>query len=287
GRAQEYRHQSASVGKAFTWAVLGLAADKLRLNVDEPVYRTWTGIGEFSHTHKHLDNEQHRNITWRHLAEHTAGFAVESGYHWRTQDIADAAWIREKWTGNPTYDMYSFREPGARYYSSAGYVRLGQALTALWGMDIKRVLDQELLGKIGIKAQNWHWMTLQEVYQEYAIYPAAPGYGHYVDPPYHIRGNVVRGGPGWVCMAAEDMARFGLLIATGGLWKGEQLLASEWLISKSGGNESTLVGDRRHFIAGARIATTSLPDFLWVPDFEEYCFPDYLIDPAVMPGNGS
>jgi CubicO group peptidase (beta-lactamase class C family) len=287
GRTKDYKHQTASVGKAFTWALLGLAVEKLRLNADEPVYCTWTGVGEFSHAHKYLDNEQHRDITWRHLAEHTAGFAVESGYNWRTGEIPDLPWIQQKWTGNPTYDMYALRAPGEQYYSSAGYVRLGQALTALWGMDIKKVLDQELLSKIGIKAENWHWMALEKVYAAYDIYPATPGYGHYVDPPFHIRGSIVRGGPGWVCMSAEDLARFGLLIATGGVWKGEQLLSSEWLISKSGGNESTVIGDRRYFISGSRVATTGLPDFLWVPDFQEYQFPDHLIDPLVVPARSS
>ncbi len=126
-------------------------------------------------------------------------------------------------------------------------------------------------------------MTLEEIYRNYDFYPDKPGYGHYVDPPFSINGNLVRGGPGWVCMAAEDLARFGLLIATGGIWKGEQLLSPQWLISKSGGNESTVVGDRTNFVAGARIATTSLPDFVWVPDFQEYRFPDHLIDPGVIP----
>lgn len=284
GRTKDYKAQTASVGKAFTRAVLGLAVDKLRLNPDEPVWRTWTGSGELSHVHKHLDNELHRDITWRDLIDHTAGFAVENGNHWRQGLIPDVPWIWAKWTGNPVHDMYALRLPGERFYSSAGYVRLGQALTALWGMDLKRVLDLELLSKIGIQAENWHWMALEEVYQAYDLYPESPGYSHYVDPPFHIRGSVVRGAPGWVCMSAEDMARFGLLVATGGAWKGEQLLSAEWLISKSGGNDSTIVGDTVTYVAASRIATSDLPDFVWVPDFQEYRFPESLIDPDVVPG---
>jgi len=285
GRAKDYKYQSASVGKAFTHALVGLAVEKLKLNIDEPVCRTWTGAGEFSHAHKHFDNELHRDLTWRHLLEHRAGFAIESGHSWRSGEFPDLPWIREKWSGNPIYDMYSFRQnSNERFYSSGGYVRLGQALTALWGMDIKTVLDREILGKIGIAPDNWYWMSLQEAYQGTDIYPAAPGYGHYADPPYFINGSIVRGGPGWVCMSAEDLARYGLLVATQGIWKGEQLLGGQWLISKSGGNDSTMIGDRITFVAGARIATQSLPDFLWVNDFEEYRFPEHLIDPHVVPG---
>lgn len=284
GRSRDYAYQTASVGKAFTRAALGLAVEKLGLNPDEPVCQTWTGAGELSHPHKHLDNEAHCDITWRHLVEHEAGFAVESGYHWRRGLLPDEPWIRKGWTGNPLYDMWSLRRPGRRFYSSAGYVRLGQALTALWGLDLKDILDREILAKIGVPPERWRWLSLAEVYADYDLYPGAPGYAHYADPPHEIRGIVVRGGPGWVCMAAEDLARFGLLVATGGIWKGERILGPEWLVSKSGGNWSTVVGDRVSFVAGARVGTESLPPFLWVPDFEEYHFPEELLDPSVTPG---
>lgn len=283
GRTKDFKAQTASVGKAFAVALLGLAVEKLKLNPDEPVCRTWTGAGEFSHSHKNFDNPAHKQISWRHLAEHTAGFAIESGYHWRSGEIPAEGWIHEKWTGNPMHDMVSLRAPGQRFYSSAGYVRLGQALTALWGCDLKSVLDRELLGKIGIRPENWHWMTLQEVYENYDLYPAAPGYSHYADAPYKIHGHVVRGAPGWVCMTAQDLARFGLLVASSGQWAGEILLDSRWLISKSGGNDSTVLGDRKSFVAGARIATSGLPDFLWINDFQEYSFPTGLLDPSVTP----
>lgn len=280
GRSADYLYQTASVGKAFGRAALGLAVEKLGLNPDEPVWRTWTGAGQLSHSHKHLDNEAHRDITWRHLVDHEAGFAPESGYHWRTGQIPDEPWIRAQWTGNPLYDMHAMRPPGQRFYSSANYVRLGQALTALWGMDLKDLLDRELFGKMGIGPERWHWRSLGEVYADYELYPDAPGYAHYADPPHVIGGVVVRGAPGWVCMTAEDLARFGLLVATGGVWKGERLLGPEWLISKSGGNWSTVVGDRASLVAGARVATEGLPDFLWVADFVEYRFPEELLLPA-------
>ncbi len=283
GRAADWCYQTASVGKAFARAALGLAVEKLGLDPDEPVCRTWTGAGELSHPHKHLDNERHRLITWRHLVDHAAGFGIENAHHWRQGVLPDEDWIRAQWTGDPLFDMYALRPPGTRYYSSAGYVRLGQALTALWDMDLKEVLDRELFGKMGLPAQRWRWLSLAEAHAAKDMYPATPGYAEYVDPPYEINGHVVRGAPGWVCMSALDLARFGLLVATGGVWRGERLLGAEWLISKSGGNHSTVVGDRISFVAGARVATEDLPSFLWVPDFVEYRFPQELIEPAGRP----
>ena len=272
-----FRYQSASVGKAFTLAVLGLAVERLGLNVAEPVWRTWTGTGQLSHPHKYMDSEGHRAITWRHLAEHEAGYALENACHWRKGLIPEESWIRDAWSGDPLFDMYALRPPGTRFYSSGNYVRLGQALTALWAMDLKELLDRELFCKIGIPADTWEWMSLRDVHEARDLYPEAPGYGEYADPPFTIGGVVVRGGPGWVCMSAAALARFGLLVATGGIWKGERLLGPEWLMSKSGGNWSAVVGDPATCVAGARVATEGLPPFLWAPDFEAYRFPSDLI----------
>ena len=58
------------------------------------------------------------------------------------------------------------------------------------------------------------------------FYPDMPGYGKYLDAPYMIEKISVRGGPGWAVMSAKDFARVGLLIATGGEWKGERLIST-------------------------------------------------------------
>lgn len=285
GRAHDYRYQTASVGKAFTLAALGLAVEKLGLDPDAPVWHTWTGAGEFSREEKRFDSERHRHLTWRHLAEHTAGFAIENAAHWRAGVLPEEDWIRAAWTGDPDRDMVALRPPGRRFYSSANYVRLGQALTAVWGEDLKSVLDRELFAPMDLPVDRWDWFTLQQAREARDLYPASVGYAEYADPPFHVAGAVVRGGPGWVVMAAADLARFGLLVASAGWWRGQRLLGPEWLVSKSGGNWSTVVGDRHSFVAGARVATEGLPGFLWVPDFVAYRFPPELLDPGVKPGS--
>lgn len=289
GRTRDYLWQTASVGKAFTRAALGLAVYRLGLNPDKPVWHTWTGLGAFSHARKSLDNATHAAITWRHLADHTAGFGIENGFEWRWADPANLEpWQAANWTGDPVFDMISFRPPGQYSYSSANFIRLGQALTAFWGLDLKTVLDRELFSKIGIPADRWSWMSLREVYQNIRMYPEMPGYGHYADEPHEINGAVVRGGPGWVLMSAEDLARFALLVATSGVWKGKKLLSAEWLISKGGGNGSALFGDRTTFVAGSRVTVeyATLPDFMWANDGQEYVFPANLIHDTAIPGLG-
>lgn len=75
--------------------------------------------------------------------------------------------------------------PGATTrYSSGGYWRLAQALTALWGGDLKDVLDERLFRHLGIPADRWEWTPGKEVHDTRDFYPAFPNYGEYVDPPY-------------------------------------------------------------------------------------------------------
>ena len=60
-----------------------------------------------------------------------------------------------KWTGDPFYNLYSHIEPGTvGHYSSAGFWRLGQALTALWGRDLKDVLAEKIFRKMGKKREG-------------------------------------------------------------------------------------------------------------------------------------
>ena len=159
-----YRFQTASTGKALIWALIGYAAEDGLLDPDEPVNRSWTGAGELSHPHKHLDVGHHRTLTWRHLIGdkfglvHYGGFPIELGSRWMARqtgvlEVIDGVPEWTSWTGDPFYDCYSHTEPGTEgLYSSAGFWRLAQALTAVWGRDLKDVIDERLFSKIWIPA---------------------------------------------------------------------------------------------------------------------------------------
>ena len=233
----EFKHQSASLGKTFTRMALQLAIDDgLIKSAGDPVHEYWSGRGYLA-SHKVLDGGHHRALTFSHLVEIKGGFPVTNGFFWKKKEgkklfyPGTPTWA--DWTGDPDYDNYAHVEPGQHeYYSSGGYWRLSQILTAIWKQDLKQVLDHRIMSKIGIPPDRWDWLTGRQVREDFDFYPDLPGYGEYLDAPYEIDGVNIRGGPGWVIMSASDLARVGLLIATGGEWKGKRL------ISEIGGNSA-------------------------------------------------
>jgi CubicO group peptidase (beta-lactamase class C family) len=250
-----FRHQSASLGKCFTRLLLGLAIDEGRVRPDDLVARTWTGRGDFSQPHKLLDEGYHQTLTWRHLAEHQGGFpGLLPG------DVLPA-W--RKLSGDPLYDAYSQTTPGtSQVYSNAGYWRLSQALTVLFDRDLKAVLDARLFGPLGIPADRWEWISGRTFRETgHLIYPAIPSAGTdvQVDPPYELRGHVVRGGPGWIAMGSADLARYGLLIASGGVWAGRRLVSAGWLGGHAGLNIHTVAGDPDTLVSLAKINCVNFP----------------------------
>ncbi len=269
---RHYRHHTASVGKAFMWPLLCFAVADGLIDPDEPINRYWTGEGELSHPHKYLTEGHHKTLTWRHLigpkreSLHYGGFPMETGVRWRERrtGLEDAdctpgvvAWAT--WSGDPFYDLYSHVEPGTvGHYSSAGFWRLGQALTSVWGRDLKDVLQERLFDRIGIPAERWDWLTGDYVKDQKYFYPTIPDSYTYLDPPYQINGNPVRSGPGWVVISASDLARFGHLNATRGTWNGEQILDPAWLRGHSGGNKSGASGESVYYSAMGVVTTAGL-----------------------------
>ncbi len=233
----DFKYQSASLGKTFTRMVLQLAVDKgLIKSPTDFVKDYWTGRGQLA-PHKVMTMGYNAEVRFLDLQNMTAGFPVSNGWFWQTRDAAGMigpktipSWA--KFTGDPDYDNYAHISPGTTLrYSSGGYWRLSQALTAVWKKDLKDVLDEYIMGKIGIPPERWDWWRYgDEIRGDRNFYRQMPDYGAYIDPPYEIDGVRVRGGPGWVVMSAKDFARVGLLIATQGIWK------QEHLISKLGGN---------------------------------------------------
>jgi CubicO group peptidase (beta-lactamase class C family) len=301
-----YRFQTASMGKAFMWALVGLAAMDGRLDPDEPIWRSWTGHGLLSHEHKHLDVGHHRRLTWRHLIGdrdgqvHYGGFPMELGLHWRNREtwLGSASGVQTTpgvvewatWTGDPSYDLYSHARPGTRaLYSSAGYWRLAQALTAVWGRDLKDVFQERIFDALGVPAERWDWYPGGWVKEQRDFYPLIPDSYTYLDPPYEIGGAPVRSGPGWVVISAVDLARFGHLVATRGTWQGQRLIDPQWLRGHSGGNRSGMSGESRRYTAMAVVTTVGLdhPHSTWSRSF----IPDDLfVGPVRRPlvrGDGS
>ena len=266
----DYRYQTASLGKSFTMACLQLAVDEgLIESADDLIKDSWTGEGQLNGPHKYLDQAHHRRLSFLQLSKHIGGFPVTNGHTW--QDCRNYSNVAPSWsncTGDPDHDNYAHAEPGTMepVYSSGGYWRLSQALTAVWRKDLKQVVDEKIFGALGIPPERWDWTPGRKVREDSTLYPEMPGYGLYLDPPYAIEDNVVRGGPGWVVMSAKDLARYGLLLATRGVWKGECLVSdTDLLRAHGGGNGSFVAGLGRGVMLSFGKVTAAGIDFLDVP----------------------
>jgi CubicO group peptidase (beta-lactamase class C family) len=208
--------QTASLGKAFTGTILGLAITDQKVRLDDPVWKTWTGENELGHRYQCMNFGLNMEITWRHMTTMTAGFPDEEVF------VANGEQGDNRWS-------YARRHPGTRFeYSDAGMWRFAQALTKLWHNDIRQVLQDRILTPIGVSPGRWEWLAGREV-RENELYPEIQGYGGYLDPPYEIEGHVVRGGPGWIVINAADLARFGYLMLRHGRWNGRQLIGESWV----------------------------------------------------------
>ena len=143
-------------------------------------------------------------------------------------------------------------------YSSAGFWRLGQALTVLWNRDLKDIIDERLFSKIGIPSNEWDWYTGDKVRGTKYFYPEIPDSYTYLDPPFEINGIPVRGGPGWIVISALNLARFGHLLATRGNWKGRQIIDPLWLRGHGGGNKSGVSGENTFYTAMSMVTTEGI-----------------------------
>jgi CubicO group peptidase (beta-lactamase class C family) len=249
--------QSASVGKAFAGLAIQLLIDKGKLkSADDPIHEYWSGEEELSHPYKYMNNDRHKNITFRKLDKMCGGFPISNGWKWSNcEDVPNWA----ECSGDPTKDNFSHHELNRRHYSSGGRWRLHQALTQIMGTTLKDFLDKELFSKIGIKAENWWIESGKVLYENQDWYPDMPGYGLFCDPPYYIAGHEVQGGGGWVYMSPKDLARIALLVANRGVWKGERLISdTDFLYSHDGGNGSSMWGHSYSKIACGQVTTSGI-----------------------------
>ena len=69
--------------------------------------------------------------------------------------------------------------------------------------------------------------------------------------------------------------------ATGGNWKGEQLIAADWVRTHSGGNGSGLHGESRHYTAVGRVATEGI-DMRFSVDRESLVPQDLFVGPVKL-----
>jgi hypothetical protein len=191
-----------SATKSYLSTVAGLAWDDGLFDITDKVSEYVTD-GTFSGPHN-------SGITWEHLLNQSSDW---SGTLFGTADWAD----RPPVTGTPEeWQRRELREPGTTFeYNDVRVNLLAYSLLQVIREPLPVVLKERIMDQIGAST-TWRW------------------YG-YDNSWVNIDGRMVQsvsGGAhfgGGLVISTLDHARFGLLLARNGMWKGKQLISGEWI----------------------------------------------------------
>lgn len=184
-------HDQASVTKSITTALIGIAADRGLLKLDDPMLSFFPGRAVANR-----DAAKER-ITVRHLASMSSGLDCTAA--------GDEQTLKEM-RGSPDYvqfvlDRKMTGEPGARFvYCSPGMHLLSAILQKATGMTALEFARLNLFGPLGIRDIIW---------------------------PADAQG--VNYGWGDVHLHPHDTAKIGLLWLRHGQWEGRQIVPGEWV----------------------------------------------------------
>jgi CubicO group peptidase (beta-lactamase class C family) len=192
-----------SVTKSFLSTVAGLAwDDRLIKNIDDRVKEyDWDGK---------YDGEHNSKITWRHLLNQSSDW---SGCLFDVCDWAD----RPPRQG--TIDDWKNRkllEPGTAYeYNDVRVNLLAYSLLQVYRRPLPVVLREKIMDPIGAST-TWRWYGYDNswVNIDGVMTESVSGGGHF---------------GGGLFINTLDQARYGLLFARKGKWKGRQLISEQWV----------------------------------------------------------
>lgn len=193
-----------SVAKSFLSLLAGVAVgDGLIKSLDDRVG---------------FEEEQNRDITWRHLMTQTSEW---SGTLFGKEDridhnrvvglqVAEAPPITAK-----KGTRRAMKKPGTYYeYNDVRVNRLSLSLLELFKEPLPVVLKRRVMNPIGA-SNGWKWDGYRNSTVTIDGKPmiSVPGGGHW---------------GGGIVISAKDLALMGLLVAQGGAWNGKQLLPKGW-----------------------------------------------------------
>lgn len=192
-----------SVAKSYLSTVAGLAVDaRLIKNVDDKVDRyVWDGKFDGVHNSK---------ITWRHLLTQSSDW---SGCLF---DICDWADRPPRTGGIDDWRSRKLNEPGTVYkYNDVRVNLLAYSLLQVWRKPLPVVFKEKIMEPIGAST-TWRWYGYENsfVNVDGLMIQSVSGGGHF---------------GGGLFINTYDHARFGLLFARRGKWKGMQLLSEQWI----------------------------------------------------------
>jgi CubicO group peptidase (beta-lactamase class C family) len=198
-----------SIAKSYLAVLAGLAVDDgLIADIDAPVGQAVPG--------PLFASEHNRKVTWRHLLQQTSewqgdlfGKPDQIDHHRRVGPQAD-----NSRKGQPR----ELQEPGSFYeYNDVRVNLLSWSLLHVFRRPLPDVLRERVMDPIGA-SNKWEWLGYDNAWAEIdgQRMQSVPGGGHW---------------GGGLFIGAEDHARFGLLIASGGQWEGRRLLSEGWIDS--------------------------------------------------------
>jgi CubicO group peptidase (beta-lactamase class C family) len=185
-------HDIASATKSITTTLIGIAADKGLLSLDD------TMLSFFPERTAANLNDWKQQITVRDLVTMSSGLHCDDkgGDEWTQAEMrASDDWIQF------VLDLEAIHEPGTVWaYCSPGSYMLSAILTQATGMSALEFAQQNLFGPLGIKEVYW---------------------------PADSQG--VTWGWGELAMYPRDMAKIGLLWLNLGSWDGQQIVSTKWV----------------------------------------------------------
>jgi CubicO group peptidase (beta-lactamase class C family) len=194
---RDTRHNTHSVTKSFTSALVGIAVEKGFIqSIDEKIFNYFADYSL-------LLDQQKEKITIKHM------LTMSSGFQWNEWDVSISQGnhdiVRFNQSSDPIYYLLSkpvVTEPGSAYYYNGGAVDLlGQIVKWATNMEVKIFSRTYLFGLLGIT--NYNWQTL---------YPSGITCCH-----------------GDVYTTPRDMAKIGYLYLKKGIWKGTRIISEEWI----------------------------------------------------------
>lgn len=207
----------ASVSKQFTSMIIMMLQEEGKLTVDDPI-------------EKYLPSLPYKQITIRHLLNHTSGLPDY-------QKVMDEHWDKSRAAGNPEIVEYLERyhppmesQPGEKYqYSNTGYVLLASIAEKASGEDFIELCRSRIFNPVGMSFTN-----IRTREEKAALDNVALGHLYLPEKQRYIRADSFpssdytiwlgnRKGPGRITSTSSDLLKWDRALYSGTLVKRESL----------------------------------------------------------------
>ena len=196
-----------SIAKSYLAVLAGLAVDDgLIADIDAPVGQAVPG--------PRFASDHNRKVTWRHLLQQTSEWQGE--LFGKPDQIDHHRSVGPQADNSRKGERRDLQEPGSFYeYNDVRVNLLSWSLLQIFRRPLPDILRERVMDPIGA-SNSWSWLGYDNAWVELdgQRMQSVPGGGHW---------------GGGLFIGAEDHARFGLLIASGGQWNGRRLLSESWI----------------------------------------------------------